>query len=89
MSEVNNSDSCFIILLNKIASVIAVFMHAGIDVCIVTSVLFCFMLPSWETEGGNMLSLGIFVKHYFLKSDLKLEAKIQSFCCLIALLFHY
>lgn len=64
-------------------------MHEGIDGYIVTSVLpFCFMMATWETEEGNTSSLGIFVKHYLLKSNLKLDVKIQSYCCLITLYIH-
>lgn len=65
------------------------FMHEGIDGYIVTSVLpFCFMVASWETEEGNISSLGTFVKCYLLKSNLKLDVKILFYCCLIALHFH-
>lgn len=59
-------------------------LHEGIDGYIVTSVLpFCFMVATWETEEGNMSSLGIFVNHCLLKSNLKLNVKIQSYYCLV------
>lgn len=61
-------------------------MHEGIADYIVTFVLpFCFMMATWETEEGNMSSLGIFVKHYLLKSNLNLDVQIQFYCLLITL----
>jgi len=61
-------------------------MHEGIADYIVTSVLpFCFMMATWETEEGNMSSLGIFVKHYLLKCNLNLDVQIQFDCSLLTL----
>lgn len=61
-------------------------MHEGIADYIVTSVLpFYFMMATWETEEGNMSSLGIFVKYSLLKSNLNLDIQIQFYCLLITL----